>query len=152
MDPSTTEAHIRELESVRKQINLWRGGTASSSSPPSSCVSLLYSDAKALATAGTGAGAVRRQGPRGAERAHRAQLKETMGNTLTEMQPDRAGGVHEAQRARSGTHPGVARPDRRAPEVPAREGHKILDETFNQAMKDQEPEIQQMFPTRPRSR
>ena len=87
MEPSTTEARIRELESIRKQINLWRGGSALVIvATLAICLGLLYSDAKALAT----------QGPKQQEFVDKLQagmnetvvprLKETASRTLTAKQ------------------------------------------------------------------
>ena len=88
MEPTTTEARIRELESIRKQINLWRGGSALVIfATLAICLGLLYSDAKALATQGPTQQLFVDKLQAGMNDKVVPRLQETASRTLTEMQP-----------------------------------------------------------------
>ncbi len=147
MDPSTTQAHIRELESVRKQTNLWRlGATLVIVVTLVVSLWLLYADAKALASQGPTQERFVSRLQEGMNERVVPQLKETMGNTLTEMRPVvQAEFVKLNTRVPDITQASLKQVDELQKSLPAK-GQKVLDETFGAALRDEEPEIRKMFP------
>ena len=147
MEPSTTEAQIRELESVRKQINLWRGGSAAVIVLTMVvCLGMLYSDAKALATQGPTQTVFVDSLKAGLDENIVPRLKETASRTMTEMQP-----VIQKEFTDLG---------KRVPEITQRSldevnklqttlpdtASKALTETFNKALAGKEDEVKKMYP------
>lgn len=147
MEPSTTEARIRELERVRRKITLWRSGSAAVIALTMvGCIWLLWSDARALID----------QGPKQQIFVDTLQarmnenvfprLQEVASRQLTEMQPI----VQKEFMALNSRVPDVTQAslkqlDELQKSLPER-GSKVLDDTFETAFRAKEPEIKKMFP------
>ncbi len=147
MDTTTTEAHIRELESVRKQINLWRGGAVGIVFVAILiCVGTLYSDVKTLAQQGPGQEQFVQELQAGLNERVVPSLREEAGRTVTEMQP-----VVQAEflklntRVPELTQASLQQIDLLQQSLP-KKAADALNETFDAAIKQQEPEIRKMFP------
>lgn len=147
MDPSTTEAHIRELESVRKQINYWRGGAVGVIFLATLvCVWTLYSDVKTLAQNGPGQDLFIKEFQAGLNERVVPSLKEEAGRTVTEMQPIvRAEFIKLNDRVPELTQASLHEIDLLKESLP-KTASTTLNETFNSAIKEQEPKIKEMFP------
>lgn len=147
MEPSTTRGRIQELEGVRKEINLWRGGaTAVILITVLGCVGLLYSDGKALITQGRQQQVFVDHLQAGMNANVVPRLQQVASRTLTEMQP-----VVQKEflalntRVPELTQASLKQLDELQKSLPER-GSKVLDETFSKALNDKEPEIRKMFP------
>ncbi|RYG26942.1 hypothetical protein EON82_01385 [bacterium] len=147
MEPTTTQARIQELERVRKEINLWRvGATAVVLLTVAGCLGLLYSDAKALMTQGQKQQVFIDHLQAGMNENVVPRLQQVASRTLTEMQP-----VVQKEflalntRVPELTEASLEQLDRLQKTLPER-GSKVLDETFDKALREKEPEIRKMFP------
>lgn len=147
MEPSTTEAQIRELESVRKQINLWRGGTvAVIVLTMVVCLSLLYSDAKALATEGPQQTVFVDTLKSGLDENIVPRLRETASRTMTEMQPVIQKEFTDLnKRVPDVTQATLKEVDKLQTSLP-QTASKTLTDTFNKALGGKEEEIKKMYP------
>lgn len=147
MDPSTTEAHIRELESVRKQINLWRSGAVAIIFVATLVsVGVLYSDVKTLAQNGPGQERFIKEFQAGLNERVVPSLREEASRTITEMQPVVQSEFMKLNtRVPDITTASLKQLDLLQQSLPAT-ASKTLDETFNTAFRNQEPEIKKMFP------
>lgn len=147
MEPSTTEGQIRELESVRKQINLWRGGSgAVIVLTMAICLGLLYKDAMALAHDGPTQKQFVGQLQEGMDKEVVPRLKDVASRTLTEMQPVvQKEFVALNQRVPELTQASMKQVDELRTSLPQR-ASKTLDETFDKAFRDKEADIKKMFP------
>ena len=147
MDPSTTEAHIRELESVRKQINLWRSGAVAIVFVATLIsVGVLYSDAKNLAQNGPAQDLFVKNFQAGLNERVIPSLREEAGRTVTEMQPIvQAEFLKLNTRVPELTQKSLEQIDILQKSLPEK-ATKTLDETFTTAFRNQEPEIKKMFP------
>lgn len=147
MDPSTTQAQIQELESVRKQINLWRSGAVAIVFVTTIiCVGVLYSDVKALALQGPAQERFISQFQAGLNENVVPRLREEAGRTVTEMQPVvQAEFLKLNDRVPELTQASLKQIDELQKSLPERSA-KALDETFTAALNEQEPEIRKMFP------
>lgn len=147
MEPSTTEAQIRELESVRKQINLWRGGTvAVIVGTMVVCLGMLYSDAKALATPGPTQTVFVDALKSGLDENIVPRLKETASRTMTEMQPVIQKEFMDLnKRVPELTQKSLDEVNKLQTTLPET-ASKALTETFNKALAGKEDEIKKMYP------
>lgn len=147
MEPSTTEGKIRELESVRKQINLWRGGTAGVILLTLVvCLWTLYADAKALAQQGPAQQAFVENLQAGLNQEVVPRLKDVASRQLTEMQP-----VVQKEflalntRVPEITQKSLDQINELQKNLPER-ASKTLDDTFDKAFREKESQIKSMFP------
>ena len=147
MEGSTTEAHIRELESVRKQINLWRTGSALVIVVTLAvCLGLLYSDAKALAQPGptqeTFVTTLRDNLNEGVV----PRLQETASRTVSEMQPIiQREFVDLNKRVPDVTKAAVTQLQELQKSLPDT-ASKTLTDTFDKALQGKEDTIRKMYP------
>lgn len=147
MDPSTTEARISELESIRRQTNFWRWGSgAAMLGTMVTCVSLLYSDAHALATPGPTQQAFVNKLQANLNENVVPRLKQTASTALSEMQPV----VQKEFSALNTRVPDITQAslkeiDALQKSLPER-ASKTLNETFDKALRGKEAEIKTMFP------
>ncbi len=147
MEPSTTQARIQELGSVRKQINLWRGGSAGVIFLTMIvCVGLLWSDGRALVNSGPTQQLFVDRLSAGMNENVVPRLREVASRQLTEMQPIvQKEFIKLNTRMPDVTEASLKQLDELQKSLPAR-GSKVLDETFDKALRAKEPEIKKMFP------
>ena len=147
MDPSTTEARIQELQGIRKQINLWRGGSAVVLLVTMvTCVGLLYSDAHALATKGPTQQVFVDKLQTGLNEKVVPQLKEAASRSLSEMQPV----VQKEFVALNKRVPDVTKAtldqvnmlQKSLPDLTS----KALTETFDASLRGRDAEVRKMYP------
>lgn len=147
MDPSTTEAHIQELQGIRKQINLWRGGTATVILVTLVvCLGLLYHDAKALATQGPDQQVFVDRLQTGLNERVVPQLQQAASRSLTEMQPV----VQKEFLALNKRVPDVTKATLDQMNMLQTSLPKItsdaLTQTFDKALRGRDAEIRKMYP------
>lgn len=147
MDSSTTEAQIHELDRVRKQINLWRGGAvATIFAAILLCLGLLVSDVRGLLQQGPTQQAFVGHLQEKMNESIVPRLKEVASSTVTEMQPlVQAEFVRLNERVPELTQASLHQIDELQTSLPKRSA-KVLDETFTAALREQEPRIREMFP------
>lgn len=147
MEPNQTEISIQELERVRKQINLWRSGSAGVIVLTMAiCVGLLWSDARALAAEGPTQQVFIDNLQAGLNENVVPRLQEVASHQLTGMQPIvQREFVNLNKRVPDLTQASLKQLDELQVSLPAR-GSKVLDETFDKAFRAKEPEIKTMFP------
>lgn len=147
MDPSTTEARIQELQSYRKQINAWRGGTVAIVVVTLVvCLGILYKDARALATQGPEQQIFVDKLQAGLNEKVVPQLKDAASRSLTEMQPV----VQKEFFALNKRVPDVTKATLDQLNMLQTSLPKIttdaLTETFDKALRGREAEIKSMYP------
>ncbi len=148
MDPTTTEARIQELQGIRKQINLWRGGTAAVVLVTLVvCLGLLYSDAKALATQGPSQQMFVDKLQAGLNERVVPQLKEAASRSLTDMQPVvQREFVALNKRVPDVTKATLDQMNQLQTSLP-KITSAALTETFDKALRGRDAEIRKMYPS-----
>lgn len=148
MEAAQVRNEIRELEKVRTEAKWWRtGGTVAAIAIVAICVGLLYSSANGLIKKGPTQDIYITEVRQSLNEDIVPRIQQTASQTLTEMQPI----VQEEftklnERVPELTKATLSQVEQLQTSIPERSG-KVLEETFGQALKDQEPEIRKMFPS-----
>ena len=147
MDAKTTEEHIHELESIRKQINLWRTGSALVIVVTMAvCLGLLYSDAKALSQPGPKQEVFVDTLKTNLDEGVVPRLRETASRTVSEMQPIIQKELTDLnKRVPDVTKAAVTQLQELQKSLPET-ATKTLTDTFGKALEGKDAEIRKMYP------
>ncbi len=148
MEPEQVSVKIHKLDRTRREMTFWRvGGIVAVAVIVAICLFLLTSSVRALVQQGPSQEIFIAELQKGMDKDLVPRLEQVASQTLTEMQP-----LVQAEFALLNTRvPELTQATLKEVEtlqtsVPAR-AEQVLDQTFGQALKAQEPKIREMFPS-----
>lgn len=148
MQSEQINAKINELDSMRREMTFWRvGGVISVAVILAICLYLLNSSVQGLVQQGPAQDIYLAELQRGMDEDLVPRLQQVASQTLTEMQPVVIAEFEQLNtRVPELTQATLKEVEILQINVPER-AEKVLDETFGQALRAQEPKIREMFPS-----